>query len=136
MAEFPDVYAWIKLVDKSTGKAFASGRTFQGGADVTVRYVLANDSHKPAGPLTVVGVLRKNGKKIQPAGKPNVVPAQQVTLQPNTVWKAEYEVDDNAGKGLDTFEASMLADVGNFVNEEDESNNKANANFTVQGLPA
>jgi hypothetical protein len=130
MPTFPDVYCWIKLIDKNTGKVVEDGHTFWGGADVVLRYVVANDSHKTAGPLTVVGTLRKNGVKVQPGGKPNVVPAQQITLQPNQIWKAEYEEIDSS-PGDDTFEASMLGDVGNFVNEEDEKNNQATAKFSV-----
>ena len=134
MAEFPDVYCWIKLVNKPTGKAVPSGTQFSDQADVIVRYVVANDSHKPAGPFWVVGALRKNGTKIQPGGQPNVVPAQQITVQPNQVWKAEYEVTDAAG-GLDTFDATMLGDIGNFINEEDEKNNKATAKFKFAASP-
>jgi len=134
MADFPDVYCWIKLVDKSTGKAVPSGTQFSNSADVIVRYVVANDSHKSAGPLWVVGVLNKNGVKVQPAGKPNVVPAQQITVQPNQIWKAEYEVNDATG-GLDTFDASILGDIGALVDEEDEKNNKGSANFKVAAIP-
>jgi hypothetical protein len=133
MAEFPDVYCWIKLIDKASGKAYPSGTQFSGKADVIVRYVVANDSHKPAGPFYVVGALRKNGVKIQPGGQPNVVPAQQITVPPNQIWKQEYEVVDDPS-GADTYEATMLGDIGNFVAEEDEKNNKATANFTVMAI--
>lgn len=129
MAEFPDVFCWIKLVDGASGKAFSSGTEFHAPAKVVVRYVVANDSHKPAGPLTVTGVLRKNGVKVQP----NAVPAQQITVQPNQIWKGEYVVSD-ATTGKDLFEASMLGDIGNWVDEEDEANNKAKATFAVSGV--
>jgi len=134
MADFPDVYCWIKLVNKSTGKAEPSGQQFSNSADVIVRYVVANDSHKSAGPLWAVGTLRKNGVVVKPPGKPNVVPAQQITVQPNQIWKGEYEVKDTS-TGLDTFEASLLADIGDQINEEDEKNNKANSKFTVAAIP-
>ena len=133
MADFPDVYSWIKLVNRTTGKAVPSGTSFYNSTDVVVRYAVANDSHKPAGPLTVVGHLWKNGVDIQLSGKP-VVPAQQITVGPNQVWRAEYEVQDTATLS-DTFEAKLLADVGNFVDEEDEKNNKASATFSVVAVP-
>jgi len=134
MADFPDVYCWIKLVEKSTGKAVPTGTQFWGSADVIVRYVVANDSHEAAGPFWVVGSLFKNGVEVRPAGKP-VVPSQVITLQPNQVWKAEYQVKDSATLS-DTFEVSMQGDVGNWVkDEEDEKNNKAKAKFIVAANP-
>ena len=131
MPDLPDIHCWIKLVDKSTGKAVPSGFQFSRSADVIVRYVVANDSHLSAGPLAVVGRLWKNGVLVQPAGKPNVVPAQEITVQPNQIWKAEYEVNDTPTKVVDVFDASMVGDIGNIVNEEDENNNWVSADFAV-----
>jgi hypothetical protein len=130
MPNFPDVKCWIKLIDGKTGKACPDGTTFLGPSTVVVRYVVANDSHQPAGPFYVVGALRKNGVVIKPGGQPNVVPAQQITVPPNQIWKGEYRVTDNPS-GADTYVATMLGDVGGFVVEEDEKNNKANASFTI-----
>ncbi len=132
MAELPDIYCYIKFLDEPADKAFPSGKNLDSPANVIVRYVVANDSNKPAGPLTVVGVLRKNGVKVQPTGQPNVVPAQQITVQPNQIWKKEFPVSDQT-TGRDAFEASLLGDVGNFVDEEDKTNNQAKATFTVTG---
>ena len=46
MPEFPDTYAWIKLIDKSKGKAVPSGSTQSHPSNITIRYVVANDSNR------------------------------------------------------------------------------------------
>jgi hypothetical protein len=73
---------------------------------VIVRYVVANDSHKPAGPLRIGGSLSKNGVKITPGAKPFVL-AQQITLQPNQIWKAEYNVTDASKTSKDEFNGAV-----------------------------
>ncbi len=132
MAQFPDIYCYIKLIDEPGGKAIPSGSNLPSPANVIVRYVVANDSHLPAGPLTVVGALTKNGVRVQPSGQPNVVPSQTITVQPNQIWKREYTVSDQAS-GVDVFEASLAGDVGwgDPVVEEDETNNQGYAIFRV-----
>lgn len=49
MPEFPDTYAWIKLIDQSKGKVVFSGSILNHPSSVTARYVVANDSNQPAG---------------------------------------------------------------------------------------
>lgn len=127
MAQLPDVFCWIKVIDGATGKVVPNGKDLPPGT-ATVRYVVANDSNKVAGPLTIVGSLYRDGVKVTPAGQPNVVPSQQITLQPNQVWKKEYTVSEG-GKGLVSYSAKLFGDVTGAVNEEDETNNKAQYAF-------
>jgi hypothetical protein len=133
--DLPDVNCWIKLVTPVTGKEIhGEGIIDDDYQKIVVRYVIANDSHLPAGPLMVVGALYKDGVKIGSNGDPNVVPAQINTLQPNTIWKKEWTiVTDSASFGQ--YKASILADVGNFVNEEEEANNKAQRSFAINNIP-
>jgi hypothetical protein len=80
-----------------------------------VRYVVANDSHAPAGPFTVVGTLYRNGVKVRPGGQPNVVTAQQI-------WKMEFSVSESIG--YSHYVAKIVGDVGSFVAAEDEANSQ------------
>jgi hypothetical protein len=128
MAQLPDVFCWIKVIDDATGKVVPNGKDLGAPGKAIVRYVVANDSNQVAGPLTIVGSLYRDGVKVAPSGQSQVVPAQQITLQPNQVWKKEYAVSEG-GKGLVSYSARLLGDVGGAVNEEDESNNKAQQAF-------
>ena len=58
MPEFPDTSAWIKLIDQSNGKAIPSGSILVHPSNVTIRYVVANDSNKPVGEIAVMGATR------------------------------------------------------------------------------
>jgi hypothetical protein len=53
-----DIYCWIKTIAQDTGKCLPDGYVFlvpqNVAAKVIVRYSVANDSHKPAGPLVMV----------------------------------------------------------------------------------
>ncbi len=131
MAQLPDVYGWIKVISNTTGKAQPNPVSLDAPATVIVRYSFANDSHKAAGPLWVVGKLYRDGVKLTPNGQSNVVPSQQVTVQPGQVWSKEYSVSesDNAN-----YKASLSADVANLVDEEDEKNNFATAEFSFLKL--
>lgn len=133
MTQLADLNCWIKIINDSSGKSEHDGVEFAPPATVVVRYSFANDTHKAAGPLTVVGTLSRNGVKVKPNGQPNVVPAQQITVQSGQVWSKEFVVSesDNA-----TYKAGLLADIGNAVNEEDESNNKATKTFSVWKSPS
>ena len=132
MTQLPDVSATIKVIETADGtRTPDGGAIFSGNA--IVRYVVVNDSNKAAGPLTVVGSLYKDGVRVQPNGQPNVVPAQQITLQPNQVWKAEFPVSETLHTTY--YEAKLLADVGGFVREEDESNNLVQTKWSMQSVP-
>ena len=133
MAQLPDVYCWIKVIDDATGKVLSDGGEIFPGRKAIVRYVVTNDSNKQIGPLTVVGTLYRNGVKITPNGQPNVVPAQQITLQPNQIWKKEYVVSESGS--LVPYVAKIFGDVGGFVNEEDEANNQAQRSFRFYKSP-
>ena len=128
MTQLPDVSTSIKVIDDDSGKrVLDGGEIFAGFA--TVRYVVVNDSNKTAGPLTVVGSLFRDGVRLQPNGKAKVFPAQQITLQPNQVWKFEFPVNER--QSTSTYEARILADVGNSIAEEDETNNSVRTTFQM-----
>jgi hypothetical protein len=134
MAQLPDVQCWVKAVLDSNGKVIPNGDTVAAPAKVVVRYVVANDSHKAAGPLTVVGTLRRNGVQVTPPGMTTVVPVQQITVQPDNIWKKEWPVTEEGN-----YVASILGDYGHgggFVNEEDEANNLGTTKFSITKLPA
>jgi hypothetical protein len=135
MQQLSDVYCWIKVVDNN-GKVVPQGAWIS-TRQATVRYVVANDSHLPAGPLTVVGSLYRDGVKVQPGGQPNVVPAQQITVQPGQLWQKEFPISEfhiSPGSAIQ-YEAKLLGDVGGFVKEEDETNNLAKTNFNLYEPP-
>jgi hypothetical protein len=132
--QLSDVNCWVKTIEDSSGKNLDDGAEVLPPAKVIVRYSVANDSHKIAGPLTVVGTLFRNGVRVKPGGQPNVVPAQQITVPPGTVWLKEFTVTESESPTL--YQASILGDVGGFVNEEDEKNNKATRKFNVFKPPA
>jgi hypothetical protein len=89
-----------------------------------IRYVVANDSGKTAGPMTIWGRLYKDNVEV-----PNVLTPQQVTLQPNQIWKKEYLVSQLGG--FATYLAKLHGDVGNAVSEESEKNNLAQGSFSI-----
>jgi hypothetical protein len=133
MAQLPDVVCWIKVIDKSTGKALSDSGFIRGPGEAIVRYVLVNDSDEPVGPLWVGGSLGRNGVKVTAGGQSNVVPAQQVTLQPRQLWKQEFSVFESSGSV--EYIAELFADIGNFINEEDETNNLAHRSFRIVTSP-
>jgi hypothetical protein len=93
MADLPDVHCWVKVLD-ATDKVVPDGGSIVPQWNAVVRYIVANDSNKPPGPLTVVGSLFSNGLRVQPGGQPNVVPAQTITVQPNQIWKIDQPVSE------------------------------------------
>ena len=136
MAQLPDVYCWIKAIDDSNGKVLPEGGETHWPRKTIVRYVVANDSNEPIGPMIVVGSLFRNGVRVQPGGQPNVIPAQQITVQPNQIWKKEYTVSESSSSGFFDYVAKLSGDVGfGAVDEEDESNNQAQRSFTYHTTP-
>lgn len=130
MSQLPDVSCIVKIINNDDGKRLPDGAVVIGEGHLTIRYTVVNDSNLTAGPLTVVGSLFRSGVRIQPNGQPNVVPAQQITLGPNQVWKREFQISEKFSDSL--FEARMFADVGNFVGEEDETNNQVKTTVLVR----
>ena len=133
MAQLPDVYCWIKLIDQPTGKVIPNGMVVDPSptGSITIRYVVANDSNKPTGNFAILETLKKDGKNL-----PLPIPWTVIELQPKVLWKHEYTVNKNApGK----YEASMWGDLGlkagGFVVEEDEKNNIAKAIFAIKATP-
>jgi hypothetical protein len=123
----PDVKCSIKVTQEPSGSSVPNGAEI-GPGTVTVHYVVKTDSIRPVGPLTVVGSLYRDGVKVTPDGAPNVVPAQQTQVSKGNPFEKKYTLSEG-GKGLVKYSARILADVGNFVNESDESNNKARVDF-------
>lgn len=133
MAELPNVLCKIRIIDEASGKTVPNGGTLAMPAKAIVRYVVINDSDKPAGPLTVVGALYRNDVKVQPAGQPNVVPAQPITLQPGQLWKQDVPLsEDGPGGSSVSYRATLLGDVGNLVKEGDEDDNLVKTSFHFQ----
>jgi len=124
MPELPDTYAWIKLIDKSKGKAVPSGSTLSHPSNITIRYVVANDSNQPVGEIAVMGVLYKDNVKV----KPSPLPLTWITLEANQLWKHEYNV--NSTGEANEFRATLFGGVGSSITEEDERNNIFNTKFS------
>jgi hypothetical protein len=124
VAQLPDVFCWIKVVNTSDGKVVSSGGSIGFPGHALVRYVIANDSNKVAGPLTIWGELYRNNVKI-----PNVLAPQQITLQPNQMWKKEVPVSESGGAV--TYLAKLSGDLENAVSEENEANNLAQRSFNI-----
>jgi hypothetical protein len=124
MPEFPDTYAWIKLIDKSKGKALSSGSTLSHPSNIIIRYVVANDSNQPVGEIAVMGVLYKDNVKVMPSP----LPITWITLQANQLWKHEYTV--NSTGEANEFRATLFGGVGSPITEEDEKNNIFNTKFS------
>ena len=124
MPEFPDTYAWIKLIDKNKGKAVPSGSTLSHPSNITIRYVVANDSNQPVGEIAVMGVLYKDNVKVVPSP----LPITWIKLEENQLWKYEYTVTSSGE--ANEFRATLFGDVGSSITEEDEKNNIFNTKFS------
>lgn len=124
MPELPDTYSWIKLIDKSKGKAVPSGSTLSHPSNITIRYVVANDSNQPVGEIAVMGVLYKDNVKVTPSP----LPITWITLEANQLWKHEYNV--NSTGEANEFRATLFGGVGSSITEEDERNNIFNTKFS------
>jgi len=124
MPEFPDSYAWIKLIDKSKGKAVPSGSTLSHPSNITIRYVVANDSNQPVGEIAVMGVLYKDNVKVVPSP----LPITWIKLEANKLWKHEYTVSSSGE--ANEYRATLFGGVGSSITEEDEKNNIFNTKFS------
>lgn len=124
MPELPDTYSWIKLIDKSKGKAVPSGSTLSHPSNITIRYVVANDSNQPVGEIAVMGVLYKDNVKVTPSP----LPITWITLEANQLWKHEYNL--NSTGEANEFRATLFGGVGSSITEEDERNNIFNTKFS------
>lgn len=125
MPEFPDNYAWIKLIDQDKGKAVPSGSILCHPSSLTIRFVVANDSNQPAGEIAVMGgVLYKDVVKVVPSP----LPITWIKLQANRLWKHEYTVT-STGEASE-FRATLFGGVGSSITEEDGKNNIFNTKFS------
>jgi hypothetical protein len=129
MPEFPDTYAWIKLIAQDKGKAIPSGTELAHPSSVTIRYVLANDSNQPTGEIAVMGVLYKDDVKVVPSP----LPITWIKLQANQLWKYEHTVTSAGNKN--EYRATLFGGVESSITEEDEKNNISNAKFSFKATP-
>jgi|tagenome__1003787_1003787.scaffolds.fasta_scaffold19208571_1 hypothetical protein len=126
MASLPDVFCLIKVVDDATGKVIPNGGSIKAPGKITIRYIVGNDTNNSSPLLTVVGALFRDGVRITPNGQPNVVPAQQIFVQSSQLWRQNFVISE---PNKASYKAAIFGDVGNFVNEEDEFNNKSEIIF-------
>jgi hypothetical protein len=121
-----DLRCWINVVDEDSGKVVPDGYGVMAPAKLKIRYNVKNDGQAPLGPFWVVGALMKDGVRLQP----NPVPAQQINKLPaGKTWEADHVMTEASFPV--TYKAYMLGDVGNWIKEDDESNNKASSSFMV-----
>ena len=128
MAQFPDVYCWVKLIEQPTGKVVPAGTKFidpvAGNGSITIRYVVANDSNQATGDIMISGILKKDGLPL-----PMPVPLQTINLASKAVWTHEHTINKS---NLGSYLAVLQGDVkfyGSGLEEEDEKNNRAQADF-------
>ena len=121
MQEFPDTSELIKLIDQSNGKAIPSGSVLVHPSNVTIRYVVANDSNKPVGEIAVMGVLYKDDVKF-----PSPLPITWINLRNR--FKYIYTVTSTGDSN--EFRATLFGGVGSSITEEDEKNNIFNTKFS------
>ena len=130
MPQLPDVHCWIKVIDATTGRSVPNGKDLGVPGKAVVRFLVANDSDRPVGPLWIVGSLYRDGARVRGKDQQHVVPPQQITLMPREVWKQEYAVEEgSATRGLVSYSARILGDGGGVLNEHDETNNRAQQAF-------
>ena len=125
MSFLPDINCYVKAIQLSTSKVIPNGSSkslyFKDG--VIFRYVVANDSDRAAGPLTISCALTNDGQNVPL----NLIPIP-TTIKPKTVWTFDHTVGAASGK----YVASIVGDVGNKVDEEDESNNSYKLTINIK----
>ncbi|HZD33895.1 MAG TPA: hypothetical protein VE130_01715 [Nitrososphaeraceae archaeon] len=124
MPEFPDIHAWIKLIDQHNGRVVPSSSQLSHPSTVTIRYVVANDSNQSAGEIAVIGILYKNNVKVIPSP----LPLTWIKLQASQLWKHEYTVISTGEEN--EFRTTLFGGVGGSITEEDEKNNIFGAKFS------
>jgi|SRR5918995_1190752 hypothetical protein len=127
--EFPDINAWIKLIDQHKGKVIPDGTELTHPSSVTIRFVLANDSNQATGEIAVMGVLYMNDVKVVPSP----LPIMWIKLEANQLWKHEHTVTSTGTKN--EYRATLFGGVGSNVTEEDHKNNISNAKFSFKVIP-
>jgi hypothetical protein len=127
--DFPDIHAWIKLIDQHKGKVIPDGTELIHPSSVTIRFVLANDSNQATGEIAVMGVLYMNDVKVVPSP----LPIMWIKLEANQLWKHEHTVTSTGAKN--EYRAILFGGVGSTVTEEDHKNNISNAKFSFKVIP-
>ena len=123
----PDIEVKIEMFeDKACTKPIANGASlsYSGGAPAAfVRFTLRNNVGVKTDSFTFKRVIERNGVKVfDPA-------ASQLALNANEVKVFPAEMVYFSGTS-NTVEARILADIGNFIKEKNESNNIAK--YTVK----
>lgn len=110
--------------DESGQKPIASDSTVFGKSFVWVKFSVKNRGLGNADKFTFKAVVYQNGAKTaSPA-------AETVTLESYQSQTLPIMKISTAGRS-ERITARIIADIGNFVKETDESNNKMEMNFTV-----
>lgn len=97
--------------------------TASGGAYATVTFHLTNKGAAGSGPFWLKRVVRINGSKMYDP------PAEQLTLKAHET--KHFPFSKTFLSPTEDWKATILADIGDFVDETDETNNKATFAFTV-----
>lgn len=120
-----DIVVTVTAYDQETGKVIADGSSnpYSGGAPSNnIKFTVSNKGGQKAENFTFKMVVRRDGLKIYDP------PAEKLTLNPGET-KTFPMVKVNLPGTSNQVEASILGDIGNFVKESNETNNKASVSY-------
>ena len=110
--------------DQDGRKPIAGGSTIFDKSEVWLRFVVVNRGLGNAGRFTYKAVIYQNGvKTANPAAETIALESQQSKTLPLVKLNI-------SGRG-EQISARLIADIGNFVKETDEANNKMEMSFQV-----
>jgi len=124
----PDVRATIEAFDdQSLTGVIPNGSSSPRPARSYVRFTVKNIGTAEAKNFTFKAVVRLNGAKVfdPPAETISLIPGRSKTFVATIIHNTP---------GSKTVEAKLLADIGNFVKESNETNNLAEYKYTVQNV--
>ncbi len=122
----PDLACSIEGVGPD-GKPIADGGSVTygpGDGDVRISFVITNPSSVRSGQFWLRPCVRVNGQKVY---DPTV---EMINLDPGESWSHEF--DRPFGGTTEEWQASILVDINDFVDESDERNNHGYLSFTAQ----
>jgi hypothetical protein len=117
----PDIEVMVEAFD-AQGKSIKNGNYIGDDTGSSVRFTIKNNSNTPTGNFTYKMVATNGTTKIYDP------PAAQLSLNAKEVKVFPMVKLSHALKHND-IAARILADIGNFVKESNESNNKAEINY-------
>ncbi len=120
-----DLETMVQAFEDQEGlKPIAGGSTVSGQPFIWVRFTVKNNGLENAGKFTSKAVVYHNGIKItDPVAETMTLNA----LQSRTLPMVRINTAGRSGP----ISAVLVADLGNFVKETNESNNKAETSFNV-----